>query len=135
MTHAMRRGVGAGACVLLALASAATADDWADRVTFTASDRMRGEFVDWFEPPPGTAPAHAGRYSFFANQLRLGARLTLPHVQAVLEMQDTRLANLPDDASLAPPRGNLGTGATYFANTHATSQGEPFVKQAFVAVR
>jgi len=131
----MRRRLGAGAIVLLTLASPAAGDDWADRVTFTASERVRGEFVGWFAPPPGTAPAHAGRYAFFANQLRLGARLTLPHLQAVLEMQDTRLANLPDDASLAPPRGNLGTGATYFANTHATSQGEPFVKQAFLAVR
>ena len=108
---------------------------WRDRVTFTLSDRARGEFVDWFRPPEGVAPAGAERYAFFANQLRLGARVTFPHVQLVLEMQDTRLTGLPDDASLPPPQGSLGPGAVYFANTHDTTQGEPFLKQGFVALR
>ena len=51
-------------------------------------------------------------------------------------MQDTRLANLPDDASLPPPIGNLGPGAIYFAEhaRHAT-QGETFLKQGFVTLR
>ena len=129
------RGWGAGAIILLAVATEAAADDWRDRVTLTLSDRTRGEFVDWFRPPPKVAPPDAQRYAFFANQLRLGARVTLPHVQAVVEMQDTRLANLPSDASLPPPQGNLGTGATYFANTHQTSQGEPFLKQGFLTLR
>ena len=108
---------------------------WRDRVTFTLSDRARGEFVDWFRPPAGVAPDGAERYAFFANQLRLGARVTFPHVQLVLEMQDTRLTGLPDDASLPPPQGSLGPGAAYFAHTHDTTQGEPFLKQGFVALR
>jgi hypothetical protein len=58
-------------------------------------------------------------------------RLTLPHLQLVLEGQDTRLLNLPDDASLGPPAGALGPGALYFASTHEREQGEPFLKQAF----
>jgi alginate export protein len=123
------------ALFVLSLAVPAAADPVTDHLTVTASDRLRGEFVSWFEPPPGIAASGAERYAFFANQLRLGARVTFPHVQAFLEMQDTRIANLPDDASLPPPQGNLGTGATYFANTHQTSQGEPFLKQGFVAFR
>lgn len=111
------------------------AADWRDNVTFTLSDRARGEFVDWFRPPDGTAPAGAQRYAFFANQLRAGVRVDLPHVQLALEAQDTRLANLPDDASLPPPQGALGPGALYFMNTRDTSQGETFLKQGFVTLR
>ncbi|HWP66150.1 MAG TPA: alginate export family protein [Candidatus Limnocylindria bacterium] len=100
-----------------------------DHLTLLLSDRMRGEFVDWFDPPPGVAPAGAERYAFFANQLRAGARLAFPHVALTLELQHTELANLPEDASLPPPQGNLGTGATYFANTRRSPQGELFLKQ------
>jgi hypothetical protein len=128
------RGGGAGAILLLTIATA-SADPWSDHVVFTASDRVRGELVDWFRPPRGTAPSGAEQYGFFANQLRLGARVTFPHVQGVVEVQDTRLENVPDEASLAPPQGNLGPGAVYFANTHRASQGETFLKQGFLSFR
>ena len=111
------------------------AADWRENVTFTASDRARGEFADWFDPPPGAADDGAQRYAFFANQLRAGVRVDLPHAQLVVEGQDTRLANLPDDATLAPPQGSLGPGAIYFLNTRDTEQGETFLKQGFVALR
>src|SRR6185503_8322313 len=75
------------------------------------------------------------RYAFFANQLRAGVRLDFPHVQLGVEAQDTRLANLPDDATLAPPQGALGPGAVYFLNTRDTEQGETFLKQGFLALR
>ena len=65
-------------------------------VTPTFSERLRGEFTDWFRPPPGTADAGAQRYSSLASQLRAGVRVTLPRVQLVVEMQDTRLVGLPD---------------------------------------
>jgi hypothetical protein len=109
--------------------------DWRDSVTFTASDRVRGEFVDWFDPPAGAADDGAQRYAFFANQLRAGVRVDLPNLQFVVEGQDTRLASLPDDATLPAPQGSLGPGATYFQSTRDTSQGEAFLKQGFVAVR
>ena len=120
------------------LAGTARADDttsWRDHVTLSASLRVRGEFVDWFEPPPGTAPAGAERYDFFGSQLRVGARVLFPHVEVGVEVQDTRLANLPDDATLAPPQGSLGTGALYFLFTPHTSQGETFLKQGFLTLR
>jgi hypothetical protein len=121
--------------VVLLYGGAAAAADWRERVTFTLSDRARGEFVDWFRPPDGVAPVHAQRYGFFANQLRIGVRVVLPHVQLSLEVQDTRLANLPDEATLPPPQGALGPGALYFLNTPDSSQGETFLKQGFVTLR
>lgn len=126
------------AMALALAASSALAEEaggWRDRVTLLLSDRMRGEFVDWFAPPAGVAAPDANRYAFFANRLRAGLSVLLPHAQLTLEMQDTRIANLPDDASLAAPQGNLGTGAVYFANTRQTSQGEPFLKQGTLTLR
>jgi len=120
---------------VLLYGGAARAADWRERVTFTLSDRARVEFVDWFRPRDGVAPVHAQRYGFFGNQLRIGVRVVLPHVQLTLEAQDTRLANLPEEATLPPPLGALGPGALYFQNTHDSSQGETFLKQGFVTLR
>jgi hypothetical protein len=114
--------------------AAATPSDWRDRMTLTLSERVRGEFVDWFAPATGRAPSRAQRYDFFASQLRAGMRLALPHVRLVTELQDTQLVNLPNDASLAPPEGNLGPGAIYFSHTHDRDQGEVFLKQAHLTV-
>jgi len=109
--------------------------DWRDNLTFTLSDRARGEVVDWFGPPDGTAHSGAERYAFFANQLRPGVRVDWPHVQLAVEAQDTRLVGIPDDATLPPPQGPLGPGAVYFLNTRDTSQGETFLKQGFATLR
>ena len=129
------------ACLVGAVlaSSLAAADDdagsWRDRVTFTLSERVRGEMVDWFEPPADVARRGAERYAFFASQLRAGVKVILPHLQLTADVQDTRLVGLPDDATLAAPQGSLGPGAIYFGNTHRTTQGEPFLKQGFAVVR
>ena len=109
--------------------------DWREHLTLTASERARGEVVDFFRPPDDAAPAGAHRYTFFGNQLRVGLRALFPHADLVLEGQDTRLVHLPDDASRAAPVGNLGPGATYFAHTRDHDQGEPFLKQASLTLR
>lgn len=124
--------------LLLSCVAAPAADDepsWRDRITFALSERVRGEFVGWFRPPPGTAPGDANRYVYMGNQARAGIRVLLPWVQLVVDAQHTQLVSVPDDASLAPPQGNLGPGAIYFANTHSREQGELFLKQGFLAVR
>jgi alginate export protein len=123
--------------VIAALLGAAPvrAEGWRDHLVPLLSERSRAEFVDWFRPRAGTAPPGAERYDFFASQLRAGVRATFPHAQVTLELQDTRLVGLPDDASLPAPQGNLGPGATYYAHTRATDQGETILKQAFLAVR
>ncbi len=132
------RGWAAAAIVGL-LAGGAWAEDqgpsWLDHVTFVGSLRVRGEFVDWFEPPPGTAPKGAERYDFFGSRLRAGFRVLFPHVEFGVDIQNTEITPLPDDATLAPPQGSLGTGATYFLNTHETTQGETFLKQGFLTLR
>jgi hypothetical protein len=95
-------------------ASSAAAEGWQDQITLTLSERIRGEFVDWFQPPADTAPAGVQRYEFFASQLRAGAKVRAPHTLFTVEVQDTQLVNLPNDASLADrklPQGNLGPGA------------------------
>lgn len=124
--------------LVVVIAGRANADDtpsWRDHVTLTASLRARGEFVDWFTPPPNAAVSGAERYAFFASRLRAGIRVLFPHVEANLELQDTRLTGLPDDATLPAPFGSLGPGALYFLNTHDTPQGETFVKQGLVTLR
>src|SRR5262245_40317968 len=105
-------------------AAAQSSLSWLDRVTFTVRNRLRGEFVDWFAPPAGKAVPDAERYNFFANRFRAGVRVLLPPVELNVQLQQTELANIPRDASLAPPFGNLGTGAIYFANTRRSPQGE-----------
>ena len=140
MTARMTAGT---ALASLALVSAVRAGDapaegigkW---ITPILADRARVEVVDWFEPKPGAAHDDAQRYTFFANQLRFGAKLTVPHLQAVLEGQDVRLVNLPDDASLPPPTGNLGPGALYFFHSHGqdgdTTQGETTLRQGYATI-
>jgi hypothetical protein len=121
-----------------AAAEDATAPAWTKYVTPILADRVRLELVDWFDPPPSAAREGAERYAFFANQLRAGFKLAIPHLTLHVEGQDVRLEHLPDDASLAPPYGNLGPGALYFAHTHGldqeTSQGETFLRQGFVTL-
>ena len=121
----MARTLGGVLCLMIAtVCHGDDGGDWRDRVTLIASERLRGEVVDWFRPRPGAADPGANRYGFVASQLRAGLSVVLPHAELTLVAQDTRLGNLPDDASLPPPVGNLGPGAIYFANT-----GRPFLKR------
>src|SRR5438046_8031057 len=123
---AMPRTIGAVLVLCLLAAPVVRGDDgdWRDRVTLIASERLRGEFVDWFRPRPRTAAPDVHRYSFIASQLRAGLSVVLPHVQLTLVAQDTRLGNVPDDASLAPQAGNLRPGAVYYAEHNQRTQGE-----------
>jgi len=122
----------AGAVAPPSAAAAEATAGWRKKVALTFSDRLRYESVDWFEPRPGIYPPGAERYDYWGNQLRFGARLTLPNAQVVVEGQDTRVWGLPDDATRATSPGNLGPGASYFQYTPETDQGETFLKQAYV---
>ncbi len=127
--------LGRAACFLVCAAGPLDASGWKERVAFTLSWRVRGEAVDYFQPPAGAADPGAPRYAFLGSQLRAGVRVTLPHFQIVVEGQDTRLFGLPDDASLTAPYGNLGPGAIYYAHTPEVNQGAPFLKQGVVSYR
>lgn len=127
-----------GGLAILLLATIAAADDavdWRDRVVFSFSERLRGEFVDWFEPPAAAAARGAERYAFLASQMRGGVRVLYAPFELVVEVQDTRLAGLPGDAALSSSPGPLGPGALYVANSHDTEQGETFLKQGHLTLR
>src|SRR5438093_9205023 len=65
---------------------------------------------------------------------RAGVSVTFPHLQFVVQGQDTRFANLPDDA-VVPRPGALGPGALYLLHLHDRSPGEPFLKLGFLTLR
>ena len=64
--------------LLFGAVSAAAGDggDRRDRVVFTASERLRGEFVDWFRPHTGARSAN--RYGFLGSRLRAGVSVDVP---------------------------------------------------------
>ena len=108
-----------------------------DHVALSASDRLRGEFVSWFDP---TGPKSNNDYGFFANRLRFGATLGFPTLELVVEGQHTEMVNLPgSDAINSGPGtkglGPLGPGAVYFANTRTRDQGELFLNLGYATVR
>lgn len=120
----------------LLAASTGQAATLREHVSLVASDRFRIESVDWFRPPASSGARHAAqRYDFMGNQLRFGLRATVPNAQLLVEGQDTRLINLPDDASLAAPHGNLGPGGTYYFHTRERHHGETILRQAVLTVR
>jgi hypothetical protein len=119
--------------------SLATNDDFvlSDHLTLSASDRLRGEFVSWFDP---AGPKSNDTYSFFANRLRFGATLGFPTLELVVEGQHTEMVGLPgSDAINSGPGtkglGPLGPGAVYFANTRTREQGELFLNLGYATVR
>ncbi|MCR9095596.1 MAG: alginate export family protein [bacterium] len=61
--------------------------------------------------------------------------MTYPSWQAAVELQDTRLFDLPTDANPGAPFGALGPGAVYYANTPSSNQGAFFIKQAYLTLR
>jgi hypothetical protein len=96
------------------------------RFHLEANARLRGEFVDWFEPPAGS-PTPEARSDFFASRLRLGLGARRGNLEVFGQLQETILANVPDDAP--------GPGGAYFANTRNDFQQEPILKQAWLRVR
>ena len=128
--------------VVLALTCArvaAAVDDFVlrDHLTLSASDRVRGEFVSWFDP---AGPKSNNNYNFFANRLRFGGTLSFPMVEFVVEGQDTEMVNLPgaDSINSGPGTkglGPLGPGAIYYANTMTRDQGEVFLHLGYATVQ
>jgi hypothetical protein len=119
--------------VLLLAARSSRGSEFAlkEHLTLSASDRLRGEFVSWFDP---AQPNSNSNYSFLANQLRVGVKLVFPTLEIFVEGQDTRLVNLPGADSISPSVGPLGPGAAYFANTRDRDQGEVFLHRAYATV-
>ena len=75
--HAMRVPLAVTFAVAACVQAAAASDEFVlrDHLTLSASDRVRGEFVSWFDPG---GPKSNNNYNFFANRLRVGTTLSFP---------------------------------------------------------
>lgn len=85
--------------------------------------RVRQEVWDWFGSEKG-----ADKYTFTGSLLRFGATYTTPRNDFMVELAQPTLLNLPKDASLAPPLGQLGLGAAY-RDANAGQEASLFIKQ------
>jgi hypothetical protein len=73
------------------------------------SNRLRGEFVDWFDPGP-KSPSPRFRYEFLGERFQAGVRVTHDPIEVFLQYQHTVLDNVAENA--------VGPGGVYFANTN-----------------
>ncbi|MGA7615889.1 MAG: hypothetical protein WBX15_12000 [Thermoanaerobaculia bacterium] len=105
--------------LVAAVASAASPD-------LSGSIRLRLEEWNWFD-----TPAANDHYLFGASTIHLAANWKLPKSQWTIEVTQPTLAGLPEDSIAAPPAGQLGLGATYYAANHHTTAAGLFVSQAF----
>ncbi len=82
-------------------------------------NRVRGEFVDWFD-----SNTRESTYNFTANKFQLGLRVLSPHLEGFVQFQDTFLTGLP--------KNGVGVGANYFQNTPETTGNRAFLRQGWV---
>lgn len=99
-----------------------TAGPWGSTVRLELFNRLRGEFVDWFGPPPGSAtPVH--RYDFLGNKLQVGLRVRRAPYELFVQFQNTTIDNVPADA--------VGVGSVYYANTMRSLQNGAILRNAW----
>lgn len=89
--------------------------------TVSASNRLRGEFADWFQAKP---PNDDNDYDFLGNRTQLGVGVTRGPLSAFFQYQHTELVNVP--------AGATGVGATYYANTHSHFQEQGWLRQGWL---
>jgi len=95
-------------------------------VTFSGGIRARFESLNWFE----TGLAN-NTYNFGAATLRLSLSQQKEKFGWQIEGAFPLLINLPDDAIMSAPQGQLGPGASYFAANGRQDAGA-FIKQGFI---
>ena len=93
------------------------------KIRLEVTNRIRGEFVDWFAKPDGSATPD-NQYDFLGNKFQAGIRITRDPVELFVQFQDTTVSNLPT-------RG-IGVGASYYANTAYSPQNGTFVRNAWL---
>src|SRR5438094_2237085 len=102
---------------------------WDTRWTLEASDRLRGEFVDFFatKPDPKTHKAAKFRYDFLGNKFQAGVRVRREPWETFVQFQHTVLDGVP--VSSPTP---AGPGGPYFANTKRSFQEQGWLRQGWV---
>ena len=96
---------------------------WDTKWTVSASNRLRGEFADWFEAAP---PNDNQRYDFLGNRTQFGLGVARGILTGFVQYQHTELVNVPANAT--------GVGSTYFANTHQHFQEQGWLRQGWLQV-
>jgi hypothetical protein len=91
-------------------------------IALDVSNRVRGEFVDWFD-----APGLNARHAFVHNRFRLGVRLVIDPIEVGLEYQNTVIGAVPEDAP--------GPGGAYRANTNRDTQVGNWIREGWLGVR
>ncbi len=113
--------------VSLALLFAAAAAALADPVKLSGSVRVRAEGWSFFE-----TPGFDDQYIFGAALVRASAAQQVnPNLDWQFELAAPILLSLPDHAVAPAPRGQLGTGGSYYAANGDTNVASIFPKQAF----
>src|SRR5689334_10586409 len=95
-------------------------------LTFSGSLRGRAENWSWFEAPRGQSD-----YTFGALLLRLCVSQKREKFDWLIEGLSPWLINLPTQAILPAPQGQLGLGATYYAANH-NQDGSAVFRQGYV---
>lgn len=95
-------------------------------LTISGSLRGRAENWSWLESPPGQSD-----YIFGAFLLRLSVGQKRERFDWLIEGISPWLINLPSQAILPAPQGQLGLGATYYAANH-NQDGSAVFRQGFV---
>ncbi len=90
--------------------------------------RARAEGWNWFEGKTGNSD-----YGLWDSLLRVGIGQTRENFSWFLEGEQPSILDLPNNAVVAAPQGQLGLGGSYYAaNNNHTNVANGFVKQAFV---
>jgi hypothetical protein len=87
------------------------------------SNRIRGEFVDWFDPGQAS-PQENFRHDFLGNRFQAGVRVIRDPLEVFFQYQHTVLEDVPDDGP--------GPGGVYFANTRRGFQEQAWLRQGWV---
>ena len=101
------------------------------KLSISGSLRLRGEFWNWFEP---TGPQD-NDYAFGAAVARGALQWKDELFEVMVEAESPSLFALPDNAIAPAPQGQLGLGATYFANNRSENDTNIFLRQGFIILK
>ena len=100
--------------------------------SISGSARIRYEAWNWFEP----AGTGGNRYGYFGVQTHANLRYDNRRwLDARIDLQNTTLLSLPEGSNAAPPLGDLGAGASYFAVHNEPDLTRFFLNQGYVTLK
>lgn len=101
-----------------------------EKLSLSASLRVRGEFWDWFGPTSGD-----NSYAYAATTAKLGFKWADEFFDLYVEAQNTALMGLPDDATGPAPQNAFGLGPVYLSHNRREDDAGVFLKQAHLTLK